>query len=142
MEAAWVEVSFTETELWLLSDLVRDHGQQGREWDKALMRALQEAVLMAGESPEKKAAIRLTAADCWQITRQIPSLLSVGTQNVGRAILMSVFLALRELEPVAIEAEPDAPGESAVPGAFATAWEQEEAAKATFERLYGDMGGE
>ena len=142
MSGPTVEVVFTEAELWCIIDLVRETQAHNREWAKLPMRELQEAVLTAKVSTFKKATVRLDAADCWAISRQIPSGLSVGTQNVGRTILESVFLALRELEPLEAteEAEPDAPGESAVPAAFA-AWSQEEArAQAVWVKMQEEEG--
>lgn len=143
MNSPTVDVVFTLDELWQLLDHVREHQAHGREWSKDFMRSLQEAVIEANASTEHKATVTLDAADCWQISRQIPSGLMVGTQNVGRMILLAVFTGLRVLEPVvpADAGEPDAPGESAVPGAFVGAWAADEAAKETFERLYGDAGG-
>lgn len=123
MDAPTVDIVFTMDELWPIVDYVREHQAHGREWSKGTMRAFQEALLNAIDSPEHKATVTLDAADCWQITRQIPSGLMVGTQNLGRILLIQAFLGLRELEPVGAVTEP---GEIAVPSIFSGAWEADE----------------
>lgn len=138
MNAASVDVAFTLEELWCLVDHVRDHQAGGREWDKGTMRALQEAVLIARADEGQKATVRLEAAGAWQITRQVPSVLSVGTRNVGRSILESVYLALRELEPLEPLTVDTNPIKSAVAEVFQR-WAREEDARAL--KVWEEMGG-
>jgi len=84
----------TREELWAIHDYVRQHDKLGQEWDRDLNTRLMEALLDAQANPDRMATLMLFEEELWQIDRQIPSGLMIGTQPVGRTLLLKVMQLL------------------------------------------------
>lgn len=127
-------ISVTLEEAWALARYVRQTDKLGMEHDKDQQQRLHVALAWLKENPASTYDLDVDEAYCWWADRQVPDQVTVGTAQVGRNLLLKVQAALRAVSATE-DAEPDAPGESAVPAAFA-AWSQEEArAQAEWEKM-------
>jgi len=84
----------TADELWAVHDYVRQHDKLGQEWDKDFHTRVMAALLAAEGTPNRQAGMLLTEDELWQLDRQIPSAMTVGTQPVGRNLLRKVMKLL------------------------------------------------
>lgn len=80
----------TQNELWAIHDFVRQHDKLGQEWDRDFNARVMAALQDASASPEGLASLMCLEEELWQIDRQIPSSLMIGTQPVGKALLIKV----------------------------------------------------
>lgn len=132
-------IEFTLSELLALHDNCREAQSHGRAWDgdgishpkRAFMRRVLAAIVAAQKAG--KAVLELEEADLWQIDDQIPSGLMRGTDHIGYQIVLKIAPHLAAMEAVEA-AEPDAPGESAVPGVFEGAFAADDENRAAFDR--------
>ena len=109
-------------EIWAIRDFVRQLDKLGQEWDKDFQRRLYAAMAVAKADENRQAPFIVESEDeLWQITRQIPSTLMVGTQPVGRNLLEKAQAALLEWVPVS---DDDEPTKEALPG-FIVAFQAE-----------------
>ena len=81
----------TVDELWAIHDYVRQHDKLGQEWDRDFTTRVMAAIQDASASPDQAATVMCLEEDLWQIDRQIPSGLMVGTQPVGKTLLTKVM---------------------------------------------------
>lgn len=81
----------TLDEGWAIHDFVRQHDKLGQEWDKDFTARVMAAILEAQDHPDHQATLMCVEDELWQIDRQIPSALMVGTQPVGRNLLIKVM---------------------------------------------------
>ena len=81
-------------ELWAIHDYVRQHDKLGQEWDKDFGTRLMEAILEAQNHPRRSASLLCFEEELWQMDRQLPSGLMVGTQPVGRNLLLKIMALL------------------------------------------------
>lgn len=81
-------------ELWAIHDYVRQHDKSGQEWDKDFGTRLLEAILEAQDHPSRSASLLCFEEELWQMDRQVPSGLMVGTQPVGRNLLLKIMALL------------------------------------------------
>jgi len=81
----------TLDELWAIHDYVRQHDKLGQEWDKDFGVRVMADILEVQEHPAQQTTLICTEDELWQITRQIPSFLTVGSQPVGRDLLTKVM---------------------------------------------------
>ena len=117
-------VTLTSDELWAVRDFVRQHDRLGQEWDKDFERRLFSAMAVAKEDINRQAPFTFESEDeLWQITRQIPSTLMVGTQQVGRLLLEKVQAAILAWVP-AESHDDDGPAKGPLPSCM-DAWNAE-----------------
>lgn len=96
----------TLDELWAVHDYVRNHQDQGCEWEKDFMARVMEALQASTSTANRQAVILVYERELWQIDRQVPSALMIGTQPVGRNLLLKVgrllvkYQAVKEMEGV------------------------------------------
>lgn len=81
-------------ELWAIHDYVRQHDKLGQEWDKDFGMRLMEAILEAQNHPSRSASLLCFEEELWQMDRQVPSGLMVGTQPVGQNLLLKIMALL------------------------------------------------
>ena len=81
----------TLDELWAIHDYVRQHDKLGQEWDKDFTARVMAAILEAQDQPSHQATVMCAEEELWQMDRQIPSALMMGTQPVGRNLLVKVM---------------------------------------------------
>ncbi len=87
-------LSATVDELWAIHDYVRQHDKLGQEWDKDFQTRVMEAILEAHNHPSGHGSLLCFEEELWQIDRQIPSSLMVGTRPVGRELLVKAMALL------------------------------------------------
>ena len=89
----------TSDEAWALHDFIRQHDKLGCEWDRGFMRRVHRAILETQAAPGHDVSLMVLSPDeLWQIDRQIPSGLMVGTQNIGRKLLSKAMALLKKME--------------------------------------------
>ena len=86
----------TIDEAWAVRDFVRRGQDYGTDWDRDFMRRVHTAILDAKNNPGHDVALMVTEEELWQIDRQIPPTLMIGTQAVGRNLLLKVMALLRK----------------------------------------------
>ena len=86
----------TIDEAWAVRDFVRRGQDYGTEWDRDFMRRVHTAILDAKNNPGHDVALMVTEEELWQMDRQIPPTLMIGTQAVGRNLLLKVMALLRK----------------------------------------------
>lgn len=85
----------TLEEAWAIHDNVRQTDKMGQEWDKEFMVLVMEAILsLDGAGASTLAPLLVTEADLWQIDRQVPRMLKVGTEFVGQSLLNKIMALL------------------------------------------------
>ncbi len=81
-------------ELWCIHDCVRQHDKLGQEWDKEFLIRVMQAIVESTAAPTGTAVLLCYEEELWQIDRQIPSSLMIGTKPVGRNLLMKTMKLL------------------------------------------------
>ena len=85
-------LSLTRDELWAIHDYVRQHDKLGQEWDKDFMTRVMKAIMEVQDNPLHTATLLIFLEDeLWQIDRQVSSALMIGTQPVGRNLLIKAI---------------------------------------------------
>lgn len=87
----------TQEELWALHAFIRrapGPPDYGKEWGKEFMLNLYREIV----GVNKDHPVVCGEADLWMMTRQIPKDYRVGTEQVGRTLLIKVFTELLRLE--------------------------------------------
>lgn len=98
------ELTLTYEEAWAVRDFMREHQAYGKAWDKDDMRAVHKAILALQKAEVGSTqTLAIDLGTIWMIEQQVPSGYMVGTQPVGRNLLLKVMEALR--------AEPTTEGE-------------------------------
>lgn len=87
----------TDDELWAIHDRVRQHDQQGQEWDKEAATQVMAALLKLAGHGRAEEPVMLDESDLWQIDRQIPSMLPVRRGLAKDDLLPKVIHALVDM---------------------------------------------
>lgn len=99
-----MKVNLSADEVWAVFQFVRQHDQLGREHDKEQAQRVHAALLYFRDNPAGNYDLELDEGFAWWVTRQTPVQLQVGTQLVGKAVLLKVMTALGEVPQAVTEA--------------------------------------
>lgn len=100
----------TLDDLWAIHDFVRQHDKLGKEWDKDFNTRVMEAIAEAEARGDHTASLFCLEEELWQIDRQVPSALMVGTKPVGRPLLGKVMRLLVKMRGGEDDADGGHPG--------------------------------
>lgn len=136
-----ITLDCTTAELWAIRDHCRRHADYGAEWSKSFDLRVLAALIAAEATPNHHAPMELTDEECWLIHRQVPHAAMVGTEQVGRNLLLKVGAALLEaVRQEAPQTEAEEPVLTEVPVPWTAAFRQDDAAAEEFSRLYPGPG--
>ena len=128
-------------ELWTIRDYVRQFDKHGAEWDKEFERRLFKAMGEAEEHKQADLPIE-SEAELWQIHRQVPSTIMVGTEPVGQRLLRKVQKAILAWGETGTTHDDDQPTITPLPD-FVNKWNEERArAEKEFEDYVHDASAD
>lgn len=88
----------TVIELWAIHDFVRNHQELGVEWDRDFMlRVMAPLGDAQARNRDGTSLVIDSVEELWQIDRQIPSSLMIGTQPVGKNLLLKVHALILKM---------------------------------------------